>query len=82
MRTFFMMALMGVATAHAAVVDTQLDTLKSVELQDVQVVSTRAQDANGLYQHEQGTAEGRQLRQGRSLPAVVDTLCDDDLRRR
>ena len=42
MRKFFMMALMGVATAHAAVVDTQLDTLKSVELQDVQVVSTRA----------------------------------------
>ena len=42
MRKFFMMALMGVATAHAAVVDTQLDTLKSVELQDVQVVATRA----------------------------------------
>ena len=42
MRKFFMMALMGVATAHAAVVDTQLDTLKSVELQNVQVVSTRA----------------------------------------
>ncbi len=37
-----MMALMGVATAHAAEVDTQLDTLKSVELQNVQVVATRA----------------------------------------
>ena len=33
-----MMALMGVATAHAA----ELDTLKSVELQNVQVVATRA----------------------------------------
>ena len=42
MRKFFMMALMGVATAHAAEVDTQLDTLKSVELQNVQVVATRA----------------------------------------
>ena len=38
MRKFFMMALMGVATAHAA----ELDTLKSVELQNVQVVATRA----------------------------------------
>ena len=37
-----MMALMGVATAHAAELDTQLDTLKSVELQNVQVVATRA----------------------------------------
>ena len=42
MRKFFMMALMGVATAHAAELDTQLDTLKSVELQNVQVVATRA----------------------------------------
>ena len=37
-----MMALMGVVTAHAVELDTQLDTLKSVELQDVQVVATRA----------------------------------------
>ncbi len=42
MRKIFMMALMGVATAHAAELDTQLDTLKSVELQNVQVVATRA----------------------------------------
>ena len=33
---------MGVVTAHAVELDTQLDTLKSVELQDVQVVATRA----------------------------------------
>ena len=38
MRMFFMMALMGVVTTHAA----ELDTLRSVELQDVQVVATRA----------------------------------------
>ena len=38
MRKFFMVALMGVVTAHAV----ELDTLKSVELQDVQVVATRA----------------------------------------
>ena len=35
-----MMALMGVATAHAAVVDTQLDTLKSVELQKTPMAFT------------------------------------------
>ena len=38
MRKIFMMALLGVTTAQA----TELDTLKSVELQDVQVVATRA----------------------------------------
>ena len=42
MRKFFMMALMGVATAHAAVVDTQLDTLKSID-------ASFAQDADGLH---------------------------------
>ena len=42
MRLFFMTALLGVVTAQAAEVDTQLDTLKSVELQNVQVVATRA----------------------------------------
>ena len=38
MRKFFMMALLGTVTAQAS----ELDTLKSVELQDVQVVATRA----------------------------------------
>lgn len=42
MRKFFMMALLGTITAQAVELDTQMDTLKSVELQDVQVVSTRA----------------------------------------
>ena len=42
MRKFFMMALLGTITAQAVELDTQVDTLKSVELQDVQVVSTRA----------------------------------------
>ena len=37
-----MMALLGTITAQAVELDTQMDTLKSVELQDVQVVSTRA----------------------------------------
>ena len=37
-----MMALLGTITAQAVELDTQVDTLKSVELQDVQVVSTRA----------------------------------------
>ena len=36
------MALLGTITAQAVELDTQMDTLKSVELQDVQVVSTRA----------------------------------------
>ena len=38
MRKIFMMALLGTTTAQAV----ELDTLKSVELQDVQVVATRA----------------------------------------
>ena len=38
MRKIFMMALLGTITAQAV----ELDTLKSVELQDVQVVATRA----------------------------------------
>ena len=38
MRKFFMMALLGTITAQAV----ELDTLKSVELQNVQVVATRA----------------------------------------
>ena len=38
MRKIFMMALLGATTAQAV----ELDTLKSVELQDVQVVATRA----------------------------------------
>lgn len=42
MRLFFMTVLLGAVTAHAAELDTQLDTLKSVELQNVQVVATRA----------------------------------------
>lgn len=42
MRLFFMTVLLGAVTTHAAELDTQLDTLKSVELQNVQVVATRA----------------------------------------
>jgi len=41
-RLFGLAALFAVATTQAAELDTQLDTLKSVELQDVQVVATRA----------------------------------------
>ena len=37
-KLFLVMALMGVVTAHA----TELDTLKNVELQNIQVVATRA----------------------------------------
>lgn len=41
-RLFGLAALFAVATTQAAELDTQLDTLKSVELQDIQVVATRA----------------------------------------
>ena len=41
-RLFWLASLFAVATAQASELDTQLDTLKSVELQNVQVVSTRA----------------------------------------
>ena len=41
-RLFWLASLFAVATAQASELDTQLDTLKSVELQNVQVVATRA----------------------------------------
>jgi iron complex outermembrane receptor protein len=41
-RLFGLAALFAVATTQASELDTQLDTLKSVELQNVQVVATRA----------------------------------------
>ena len=41
-RLFGLAVLFAVATTQAAELDTQLDTLKSVELQNVQVVATRA----------------------------------------
>ena len=41
-RFFWLASLFAVATAQASELDTQLDTLKSVELQNVQVVATRA----------------------------------------
>jgi iron complex outermembrane receptor protein len=41
-RLFWLASFFAVATAQASELDTQLDTLKSVELQNVQVVATRA----------------------------------------
>ena len=68
MRKIFMMALLGTITAHAV----ELDTLKSVELQDVQVVSTRATHKTPVAFTDMNKEE---------LKAVnfADTQCDDDL---
>ena len=71
MRTFFMMALMGVATAHAAVVDTQLDTLKSVELQDVQVVSTRASRKTPMAFTNMSKEQLKAVNYGKDVPFLL-----------
>ena len=71
MRKFFMMALMGVATAHAAVVDTQLDTLKSVELQDVQVVSTRASRKTPMAFTNMNKEQLKAVNYGKDVPFLL-----------
>lgn len=71
MRKFFMMALMGVATAHAAVVDTQLDTLKSVELQDVQVVSTRASRKTPMAFTDMNKEQLKAVNYGKDVPFLL-----------
>ena len=71
MRKIFMMALMGVATAHAAVVDTQLDTLKSVELQDVQVVSTRASRKTPMAFTDMSKEQLKAVNYGKDVPFLL-----------
>ena len=71
MRKFFMMALMGVATAHAAVVDTQLDTLKSVELQNVQVVSTRASRKTPMAFTDMNKEQLKAVNYGKDVPFLL-----------
>ena len=71
MRKFFMMALMGVATAHAAVVDTQLDTLKSVELQNVQVVSTRASRKTPMAFTDMSKEQLKAVNYGKDVPFLL-----------
>ena len=66
-----MMALMGVATAHAAVVDTQLDTLKSVELQDVQVVSTRASRKTPMAFTNMNKEQLKAVNHGKDIPFLL-----------
>ena len=66
-----MMALMGVATAHAAVVDTQLDTLKSVELQDVQVVSTRASSKTPMAFTNMNKEQLKAVNYGMDVPFLL-----------
>ena len=66
-----MMALMGVATAHAAVVDTQLDTLKSVELQDVQVVSTRASRKTPMAFTNMSKEQLKAVNYGKDVPFLL-----------
>ena len=66
-----MMALMGVATAHAAVVDTQLDTLKSVELQDVQVVSTRASRKTPMAFTNMNKEQLKAVNYGKDVPFLL-----------
>ncbi len=69
MRRLILMLLVGTAMTVQA---EEMDTLKSVELQDVQVVSVRA------TKKRQRTVEGSQLWSGRALLVVADSLGDDD----
>ena len=71
MRKFFLMALMGVATAHAAEVDTQLDTLKSVEVQNVQVVATRATHKTPVAFTNMSKEQLKAVNHGKDVPYLL-----------
>lgn len=67
MRLFFMTALLGVVTAHAA----ELDTLRSVELQNVQVVSTRATKKTPVAFTNVGKEQLKAVNFGQDIPYLL-----------
>ena len=67
MRKIFMMALLGTITAHAV----ELDTLKSVELQDVQVVSTRATHKTPVAFTDMNKEELKAVNFGQDVPYLL-----------
>ena len=71
MRLFFMTALLGVVTAQAAEVDTPLDTLRSVELQNVQVVATRATKKTPVAFTNVGKEQLKAVNFGQDIPYLL-----------
>ena len=66
-KMFLVMALMGVVTAHA----TEMDTLKSVELQDVQVVAIRATKKTPMAFTNMNQAELKAVNFGKDVPYLL-----------
>ena len=67
MKLFFLMALMSATTAHAA----ELDTLRSVELQNVQVVSTRATHKTPVAITNVGKEQLKAVNFGQDIPYLL-----------
>ena len=67
-RLFWLASLFAVATAQASELDTQLDTLKSVELQNVQVVSTRAAKNTPVAFTNMGADQLKNVNYGQDVP--------------
>ncbi len=67
MKLFFLMALMSATTAHAA----ELDTLRSVELQNVQVVSTRATQKTPIAITNVGKEQLKAVNFGQDIPYLL-----------
>ena len=67
MRLFFMMAFLAATTAHAL----ELDTLKSVELQNVQVVSTRASHKTPVAFTNMNKEQLKAVNYGQDIPYLL-----------
>ena len=67
MRLFFMMAFLAATTAHAL----ELDTLKRVELQNVQVVSTRASNKTPIAFTNMNKEQLKAVNYGQDIPYLL-----------
>ena len=70
-RLFGLAALCAVATAQASELDTQLDTLKSVELQNVQVVATRATHKTPVAFTNMSKEQLKAVNHGQDIPYLL-----------
>ena len=70
-RLFGLAALFAVATAQASELDTQLDTLKSVELQNVQVVATRATHKTPVAFTNMSKEQLKAVNHGQDIPYLL-----------
>ena len=70
-RLFGLAALFAVATAQASELDTQLDTLKSGELQNVQVVATRATHKTPVAFTNMSKEQLKAVNHGQDIPYLL-----------